>query len=173
MGVLGVAGNGLVVGLAWRKATGRSWVWVSHSWVIGFVVEEDEATGKREGRTEGGYEREGGVDSGINEKDKGYCCPKNYKFVSRGLEQVIPRGKTTTPSLAYSLPLHFLSLLSAEVAVQEMGKGCDWEFGLGFVSDSSSTSIPIVDFKLIPLAADKSSDKQIMQSTTPMAQFGF
>ncbi|RXH92906.1 hypothetical protein DVH24_011930 [Malus domestica] len=93
MGVLGVAGNGLVVGLAWRKVTGRSWVWVSHSWVIGFVVEEDEATGKREGRTKGGYEREGGVDNGINEKDKGYCCPKNYKFVSRGLEQVIPRGK--------------------------------------------------------------------------------
>ena len=50
---------------------GGSWVcwdWVSHSWVAGFVVEKDEATGEREGRRKGGDVREGRVDSGINEK---------------------------------------------------------------------------------------------------------
>ncbi|CAN6675993.1 unnamed protein product [Malus baccata var. baccata] len=51
MQVLGIVGDGLVVGLAGRKASRRSWVWVSHSWVTGFVVDEDEATGEREGRS--------------------------------------------------------------------------------------------------------------------------
>ncbi|KAM1349848.1 hypothetical protein ACFXTH_003775 [Malus domestica] len=45
-------------------------------------VEERKATGERES-----------VDSGINETKKRYCCPKNYKFVSCGLEQVVPGGK--------------------------------------------------------------------------------
>ncbi|KAM2182718.1 hypothetical protein COP2_034055 [Malus domestica] len=62
MRVLGVAGDALVVGLAGRKEEARgSWVcwdWVSHSWVAGFVVEEEEATRKREGRREGGYGKE-------------------------------------------------------------------------------------------------------------------
>ncbi|XP_050142279.1 rhicadhesin receptor-like [Malus sylvestris] len=76
MRVLGVTGDALVVGLAGRKEEARgSWVcwdWVSHSWVAGFVVEEEEATRKREGRREGGYGKE------KEDLFHGTACPRQF-----------------------------------------------------------------------------------------------
>lgn len=50
-----------------------------------------ERYGRSEGRREGGDGRDR-VDSGINEKDNKYCCPKNHHFVFHGLEQVPSMG---------------------------------------------------------------------------------
>ncbi|TQD99660.1 hypothetical protein C1H46_014718 [Malus baccata] len=90
---MGGDGRNMGVGLDGFSRIGLAMVGLLGCWVCGGgKCYMREIYGRRDGRKEGGNERDR-VDSGINEEENMYCCLKNHHFVFHRMEQVRSKGR--------------------------------------------------------------------------------